>query len=179
MSRVPLYKHAASKDYNLFDILEDIHHTCSASFKSWQMTALGLRGWLVCGLRVKHHENCFGQKKLHEHRGKSVMVTSNIEKNCYGYIKHWENLLWSHQTSRKSVMVTSNILRKLVWSHQILRIYSLTIMITLNIEKTCYGHIKHRGKSVMVTSNIEKICFGHIKLIKSVMDMVTSKLVLR
>ena len=36
-------------------------------------------------------------------------------------------------------------------------------MVTSNIEKICYGNIKHRGKSVMVTSNIEKICFGHIK----------------
>ena len=85
-----------------FDILEDIHHTCSASFKSWQMTALGLTGWIVCGLRVKHHENCFGQKKLlwlHQTLRKSVMVTSNIKKICYGHIKHFE----------KTVMVTSNI----------------------------------------------------------------------
>ena len=44
-----------------------------------------------------------------------------------------ENLLWSHQTLRKSVMVTSNI------------------------KKICYGHIKHFEKTVMDTSNIENI----------------------
>ena len=80
----------------IFLRIYNIHHTCSVCFMSWQMKALRIMGWIVCGLRVKHHESCFGdgkwesQKKLHEHRRKSVLVTSNIEKNCYDCIKYWE-----------------------------------------------------------------------------------------
>ena len=65
----------------------------------------------------------------HQTLRKTVMVTSNIEKNGYGHIKHREELVGLHETLRKSVMVTSNI------------------------EKICYGHIKH----------FEKNCCGHIK----------------
>ena len=68
----------------------------------------------------------------HQTLRKTAMITSNIEKNSNGHIKHQEKLVGLHQTLRKSVMVYQTS-RKLLWSHQILR-----------IEFNCYNHIKYR-----------------------------------
>ena len=146
MSRVLLYKHRASKYYNPFDILEDIQYTSHLQCLFHVLTdeSPSDNGMdCVFGLRVKHHKSCFGdskwdsQKKLHGHRGKSVMVTSNIEKNCYGYIKHWENLLWSHQYQENLLWSHQTFWEKLLWLHRILR---GTVLVTSNwkhFEKNC------------------------------------------